>query len=161
MVRSGSQGIPIRGQKTQTNISVICPQNNKWGFSLCPSLTPITSGRYTSYGKMSKLKTTWFESRRGRTEKAKKSMGNMAKISPKKPMCELCYCELRYSYHLRICANSPNYFTKFQLFYENYCLANFRHKLKFTNFGSKLRTLIYKILFFSFSIYFIVLHVYN
>jgi hypothetical protein len=34
-----------------------------------PSLTPITSGRYTSYGKMSKLKTTWFESRRGRTEK--------------------------------------------------------------------------------------------
>jgi hypothetical protein len=29
MVRSGSQGIPIRGQKTQTNISAIFPQNNK------------------------------------------------------------------------------------------------------------------------------------
>jgi hypothetical protein len=39
------------------------------GFLTRPSLTPITSNKYTSYGEMSKLKTTWFESRRGRTEK--------------------------------------------------------------------------------------------
>jgi len=69
MEPSGSQGIPIRRQKTQTNISVICPQNNKWGFSSCPSPTPIISDKYTSYGEMSNVKTIWFESRRGRTEK--------------------------------------------------------------------------------------------
>jgi hypothetical protein len=66
---SGSQGIPIRRQKKQKNISAICPQDNKWGFSPCSSLTPITSDKCTSYGKMSNVKTTWFESRRGRTEK--------------------------------------------------------------------------------------------
>jgi hypothetical protein len=64
-VSSGSQGIPIRRQKKQTNILVICPQNNKWGFSLCPSLTPIISDKYTSYGEMSNIKTTWFGSKRG------------------------------------------------------------------------------------------------
>jgi hypothetical protein len=69
MVRSGSQGIPIRRQKKQTNISAICPQNNKWGFSPCPSPTQITSDKSTSYGEMGDVKTTWFESRRGRTEK--------------------------------------------------------------------------------------------
>jgi hypothetical protein len=69
MVWSGSQGIPIRRQKKQTNISVICPQNNKWDFSLCPSPTTITSNKYTSYGEMSNVKTIWFESRRGRTER--------------------------------------------------------------------------------------------
>jgi len=72
MVLSGSQGIPITRQKKQKNISGFFPQNNKWDFSLCPSLTPIISDKYTSYGEMSKLKTTWFESRRGRTEKGEK-----------------------------------------------------------------------------------------
>jgi hypothetical protein len=69
VVLSGSQGIPIRRQKTQTNISVFFPQNNKWGFSSCPSLTPIISDKYTSYGEMGNVKTIWFESRRGRAEK--------------------------------------------------------------------------------------------
>jgi hypothetical protein len=69
MEPSGSQEIPIRRQKTQKKSSVICPQNNKWGFSPCPSLTPITSDKYTAYEEMSKLKTTWFESRRGGVEK--------------------------------------------------------------------------------------------
>jgi hypothetical protein len=80
MVLSGSQGIPITRQEKHKNISVFFPQNNKWGFSLCPSLTPIISDKYTSYGEMSNVKTTWFESRRGRTEKGilrrKKSMTN-------------------------------------------------------------------------------------
>jgi hypothetical protein len=39
------------------------------GFLTRPSLTPITSDKYTSYGEMGNVKTTWFESRRGRTEK--------------------------------------------------------------------------------------------
>ena len=99
MVRSGSQGIPIGRQKTQTNISVICPQNNKWGFSLCPSLTSITSDKYTSYGKMSKLKTTWFEPRRGRTGKGqlrrKKSVGNMAQKYPPRGTC-VSYVTVNY-----------------------------------------------------------------
>jgi hypothetical protein len=69
MVPSGSQEIPIRRQKTQKKSSVICPQNNNWGFSPCPSLTTITSDKCTSYGEMSKVKTTWFESRRGGVEK--------------------------------------------------------------------------------------------
>jgi hypothetical protein len=91
MVRSGSQGIPIRRQKKQKNISVICPQNHKWGFSPCPSLTPIISGTHASYGEMGEVKTTWFEPRRGRTEKGilrrKKSVGNMAQQYPPRGTC--------------------------------------------------------------------------
>jgi hypothetical protein len=57
MVLSGSQGISIRRQKEQTNISVISPQNNKWGFSPFPSLTPITSGKFVNYDTVTTYET--------------------------------------------------------------------------------------------------------
>ena len=51
-------------------------------------------------------------------------------------------CELWYSYHLRNYINSPNYFTKFQLFYKKiYLLANSRYKLKFTNFRLQIKNI--------------------
>jgi hypothetical protein len=48
---------------------------------------------------MSKLKTTWFESRRGRTEKGilrrKRWMGNMAQKSPPRSTC-VSYVTVNY-----------------------------------------------------------------
>jgi len=124
MVRSGSQGIPIRRQKKQTNISVIFPQNNKWGFSRCPSLTQITSNKCTSYGDMGKLKTTWFESRRGRTEKEilrrKRWMGNIVQKYPPRSTCVNYDTVTTYETVQIHRITSPNF---------NY----FHHKLKFTN----------------------------
>jgi hypothetical protein len=76
MVKGGTKWCEVEakeyqlgGRKSKQTFQSFFPQNNKWGFSLCPSLTSITSDKYTSYGKMSKLKTTWFESRRGRADK--------------------------------------------------------------------------------------------
>jgi hypothetical protein len=66
-------------------------------------------------------------------------------------------CELWYSYHLRNYTNSPNYFTKFQLFYKKiYLLANSRYKLKFTNFRLQIKNIDLQDSFFSFYMYFIV-----
>jgi len=129
MVRSGSQGIPIRRQKTQTNISVISPQNHKWDFSPCPSLTQITSDKCTSYGEMSKVKTTWFESRRGRTEKGilrrKIWMGNMAQKYPPRSPC-VHYVAVNY--------DTVIIYKTVQIHQINSRNLNyFHHKLKFTD----------------------------